>query len=679
MKQKKRCLGQRLVHFSQWTRKPYATFCSIGKVIKICVLVDTLTVVATQAKCESLIDTAQVSSHIDIDEVIVATDRTPVTFTQMVLQPTVISTRQLDAAPQQSLTDFLEYIPSLDIRQRGTNDVQADLSIRGGSTDQNAIIINKINFSDPQTGHNNFALPIDLGNTQKIEIVSGAQSRILGTNALNGAVCFSTPTDTVNSAIARLTVGDYGLYKISVATNLTFNRLSNFAAVAKSHSDGYTENTDFDIQTVYYRGVYKAKNISLNAQFGLTDKKFGSNGFYTLSYPTQYEENMLTIGSIGIETGQRVKVAANVYGRHLRDYYVLVRDNPNIYQNHHLTDVLGANLALETSSRIGRTTLNAEYRNERISSNRLGNIDASRSRRARTSDTIRYDHFYERGYLTVALNNKYTANKFSMSVGAAILQHKSTEIYPGIDLSYAVGNNLRLYAAANRSFRLPTFTDLFYNDPKHKQNPDLKAEKATTYEFGLRAKKSIFEMSGNIYFRHGKNIIDWARTSSIELYEAQNITELNTFGQEVQIIARPAEIAKSKWLTVNSVECGYSHIDVSKTASGYESLYAMDQLKHKFTAAINLQSADRLKVDIRVVYQKRNGNYDSANADGTVETHPYNGFWTFDAGASYKIKWLSVFAEATNIGNSKCFDFSGLQLPERWVKGGVKISIEELR
>lgn len=675
MKQKKRCLGQRLVHFSQWTRKPYATFCSIGKVIKICVLVDTLTVVATQAKCESLIDSVQVGSHIDIDEVIVATDRTPVTFTQMVLQPTVISTRQLDAAPQQSLTDFLEYIPSLDIRQRGTNDVQADLSIRGGSTDQNAIIINKINFSDPQTGHNNFALPIDLGNTQKIEIVSGAQSRILGTNALNGAVCFSTPTDTANSATARLTVGDYGLYKLSAATNLTFSNLSNFAAVAKSHSDGYTENTDFDIQTIYYRGVYKANRFSVNAQFGLTDKKFGSNGFYSLSYPTQYEENMMTIGSIGIETGQQVKVAANVYGRRLRDYYVLVRDNPNIYQNHHLTDVLGANLELETNTRIGRTTLNAEYRNERISSNRLGNADESRSRRARTSDSIRYDHFYDRGYLTVALNNKYTANRFSMSVGAAILQYKGTEIYPGIDLSYAPSNSIRLYAAANRSFRLPTFTDLFYSGPKNKGNIDLKAEKATTYEVGLRAKKSIFEVNGNIYLRQGKNIIDWARTSNTELYVAQNVTKINTFGQEVQVIARPAEIVGSKWLTINTVECGYSHISASKASSGYESLYAFDQLKHKFTAAIGLQSIENLNVDIRLVYQERNGNYDAANAGGTVETHPYNGFWTVDAGASYKWRWLSVFAEATNIGNSKYFDFSGLQLPGRWVKAGVKVEL----
>ena len=126
---------------------------------------------------------------------------------------------------------------------------------------------------------------------------------------------------------------------------------------------------------------------------------------------------------------------------------------------------------------------------------------------------------------------------------------------------------------------------------------------------------------------------------------------------------------------IGTVECGYSHISASKASSGYESLYAFDQLKHKFTAAIGLQSIERLNVDIRLVYQERNGNYDAANADGTVETHPYNGFWTVDAGASYKWRWLSVFAEATNIGNSKYFDFSGLQLPGRWVKAGLKVEL----
>ena len=123
------------------------------------------------------------------------------------------------------------------------------------------------------------------------------------------------------------------------------------------------------------------------------------------------------------------------------------------------------------------------------------------------------------------------------------------------------------------------------------------------------------------------------------------------------------------------MECGYSHISVSKASSGYESLYAFDQLKHKHTAAIDLQSAERLKVDIRFVYQKRNGNYDVALADGTVETRPYNGFCTVDAGAAYSLKWLTVFAEATNIGNAKAFDFSGLQLPGRWVKAGVKVEL----
>jgi len=675
MKQKQLRLGKRLVHFAQWTRKPYASFNSIGKVIKICVLVDTLMICSTQAKCESMVDTAQIGGNVDIDEVIVATDRTPVTFTQMVLQPTVISTRQLDAAPQQSLTDFLEYIPSLDIRQRGLNDVQADLSIRGGSTDQNAIIINKINFSDPQTGHNNFTLPIDLGNTQKIEIVNGAQSRILGTNALNGAVCFSTPENNQNTATASLTFGDFGLYKISAAGNFNLKKTSSFIAAAKSHSDGYTENTDFDIQTIYYRGVLKRDKFNINAQFGLTDKKFGSNGFYTLSYPTQYEENLLTIGSIGFETGHNVKIAANVYGRRLRDYYVLVRDNPNIYQNHHLTDVVGTNSSLETNTIIGRTTLNAEYRNESIMSNRLGDEDLSKRKRTRTCDTIYYDHHYSRDYFTLALNNKYTANRFAISAGLAMLKYKKTELYPGIDLSYTALSNLRFYAALNRSFRLPTFTDLFYKGPKNIGNISLKAEKAITYEVGMRYHKSIFEINGNIYYRKGENIIDWARTSNVELYVAQNITTLNTFGQEIQLIARTKDIIGSKWLTINSIECGYSHIDVSKSTGEYESLYALDYLKHKFTAAIEMQSFEKLKADIRIVYQNRNGNYDISNADGTVSANPYDGFWTIDAGLSYKMRWLTIFAETTNIGNTDNFDFSGLKLPGRWFKGGLKVKI----
>lgn len=675
MKQKNLRLKKRLVHFSHWTHKSYASFCSIGKVIKICVLVDTLMIGATQAKCANLIDTVQVGSNIDIDEVIVATDRTPVTFTQMVLQPVVICTRKLDAAPQQSLIDFLEYTPSLDIRQRGLNDVQADLSIRGGSTDQNAIIINKINFSDPQTGHNNFALPIDLGNTQKIEIVSGAQSRILGTNALNGAVCFSTLADTTNSATASLTYGDFGLYKLSAAGNLKIRKLNNFLTAAKSHSDGYTENTDYDIQTIYYNGVFKTNKFNINAQFGLSDKKFGSNGFYTLSYPTQYEENLLTLGSIGFQTGRLVKIDANVYGRRLRDYYVLVRNNPNLYQNHHLTDVLGSNLGFETNTIIGRTTLNFEYRNESILSNRLGYENTSRHKRARTSDSIYYDHHYRREYFTTALNNKFTTNRFSFSAGFAMLNYKGTEFFPGIDLSYTPLRNLKLYVAANRSYRLPTFTDLFYKGPKNIGSTELKAEKATTYEFGLRTQKSILELNANIYYRRAKNVIDWARTSNVELYVAQNITELNTLGEEVEIIIRPADLLNSKYLSINTIECGYSHIDNSKSTGEYESLYALDYLKHKFTAAIRLQSAEKLTADIRFVYQDRAGNYDIAQTDGTVETRPYSGFWSVDAGISYQWRWITIFAESTNITAAKNFDFSGLTLPGRWTKGGIKVKI----
>ena len=76
---------------------------------------------------------------------------------------------------------------------------------------------------------------------------------------------------------------------------------------------------------------------------------------------------------------------------------------------------------------------------------------------------------------------------------------------------------------------------------------------------------------------------------------------------------------------------------------------------------------------MRFVYQHRNGSYDVAiPVTQQVETHLYNGFATVDAGLSYRGKYASPFVEATNIGNTESFDFSGLNLPGRWVKVGVK-------
>ena len=66
--------------------------------------------------------------------------------------------------------------------------------------------------------------------------------------------------------------------------------------------------------------------------------------------------------------------------------------------------------------------------------------------------------------------------------------------YPGMDLGYRVNQNLKLYSNIGYTYRIPTYTDLFYSSPTTLGNENLKLEKALTKEFGLKYLKNNFNL-----------------------------------------------------------------------------------------------------------------------------------------------------------------------------------------
>ena len=664
-----------MVCFSKWTRKKYAAFNSLGKVIKICVIVDTMTIIATQAKSATMVESEQIVDSVMIDEVSVSSDRVSSSFSQLIVPVAIVKSDDFAAVPQQNLIDALEYTAQIDIRQRGLLGVQSDLSIRGGTPDQNAIILNKINITDPQTGHNNFTLPIDIDNVERVEIIVGQTGRASGVAALSGALCFFTPVDSIDRYRVTVMNGAHGLYKISATASMGSGKLNNFAAASVSHSDGYITNTDFDIHNLFYRGVLAIGKSNINAQVGYTEKHFGSNGFYSLSYPEQYEENESWLASVGTDIDLGVDVSVNAYWRRMNDYYVMERTNPAFYQNHHQTDVFGGNIQLSAVTRFGTTSFGLENRFEKIRSNRLGHA-TGRTEKVHGYDSVFYDHFFDRDYTTASVNHKIVGGRMAVSGGCMVMLSDGLRAYPGIDITYMITNGINLFASVNTGFRMPTFTDLFYKSSKNVGNEDLKVEEVTTYELGTGIGRRLFNARAAAYFKRGRNIIDWARLSDEELYVAQNVTEVNTIGQEFSLTVRTASFFHQKYFVLKQLECAYSHIGIQKSTGDYESLYALDHLRHKLTASVTASSFGKLEANVRLVYQHRNGSYDVVNLETKrVESQPYNGFVTVDAGLSLHNKYTTQFVEMTNIGNAKSFDFSGLQLPGRWLKIGVKVDL----
>ncbi len=668
--------------FKRWNRKSYSVFNSLKKIIKITTLALSYTIVLLPIKVLSQTDTT-ITKNLDLEEVVVSAQKAPIIYSQLSRMVTVINDDEIKLMPVQSVDELLENFSGLDIRQRGANGIQSDISIRGGSFDQNLILLNGVNITDPQTGHHSLNLPIDLNSVERIEILEGPGSRVFGPNAFSGAINIITNQSEQNYTKVGFTAGDFGLFSGNFTSSYKLGNTKHFLSVSRSESKGYTENTDFRQYNVYYNSNFNSKNGNVDFQIGYTNKEFGANSFYTPEYPDQFEEIKTTFTSLKFETGDKIKLIPSVYFRRHQDRFELFRYEPASWysgHNYHLTDVYGIKLDSRITTKLGTTSFGAELRSENIWSNVLGES---------MNDTINAigepDGFYSRNYSRTISNyfleQTVFIGKFSMSAGV-LASWVSTNnfdfnIYPGVDLGYSFKNYFRLFLTANRSLRLPTFTDLYYNGPSNVGNPDLKPEEAWSFEGGLKYNNKILQSHLSYFLRDASNVIEWVRDISADenlKWETQNLTNVKTNGFTFN-----NKINLNKY-TVDNIRLNYTFIDqeASTDNNNFDTKYSLNYLKHNLIINLNQTIYKNLKLLWSFRYQDRAGSYlkYDFNINDYIGDQEFDPYWLFDAKISYRFSIVNVFAEASNILNKSYSDIGNIAMPGRWFKAGFNVKFD---
>ena len=119
-----------------------------------------------------------------------------------------MTAEEVQLLPVTTVADLLQYIPGIDVRQRGASGVQMDPSVRGGSAKQVKVLLNGIDMTDPQTEHYTMDIPIDALLIERIEVLQGTNYAI---DAFSGAINIVTKpkVETPNSKAitAQLTAG----------------------------------------------------------------------------------------------------------------------------------------------------------------------------------------------------------------------------------------------------------------------------------------------------------------------------------------------------------------------------------------------------------------------------------------------------------------------------------------
>ena len=585
---------------------------------------------------------------------------------------TVVDKAEITRTAVQSIDQLLKYVTGLDIRQRGTNGTQADISVRGGSFDQVLVLLNGINITDPQTGHFNLDIPLNLSDVSRVEILEGSSARVLGPNAFSGAINIVTENNEKHALNAELAGGSFNYFAQSVSGNLGTDRFHTFASFSHKSSSGYTANTDFDLSSGYLQSVFNTRHAGkFDLQLAAQLKAFGASGFYSLAFPNQYENSktFLTALNWSMHKG-KFEYSAQAYWRRHHDRFELDYNKPAGW-NYHLTDVTGGKASAAYLSKLGKTTLGIDMRNEHIFSNVLGTkIDSMRAPLETNGFFTREaNRLLSTGYIDQTLNLKRWY--FSLGVASTYTSSYGLNTFGGIDLAYSINDHVRVFANGNTAVRLPTFTDLYYVGPQHTANPDLKPEHSQTLEAGTKILQSSWKLDVVGYYRMAQNVIDWVKPTSTAVWNSENLTSINALGADIS-----AEYYFQHCF-VRKIALSYSYLQLDKSASTFISKYALDYLKHKVVLSVDHSIFKDFSASWKVAYLDRTGSYDANKVYGASSViKNFTPYFMLDGRISWSQKKFDIYGDLNNILNATYADYGGLTQPGTSINVGVRLKLK---
>ncbi len=582
----------------------------------------------------------------NLDEVIIQENRIQIPFSKQSRNISLVDKQQIELSPARSLQEVLSFVPGIDVRQRGVSGVQADIGIRGGSFEQTLMLLNGIKLSDPQTGHHMMNIPVPLVNIDRVEVLKGPASRIFGQNAYTGAVNVITSLSDTRSLRFQGYAGDFGMKGINLAGSLPLGKYKQNLAVSYDDSNGHQYNSDYQVSNIFYEGGLDLNDKnSIRGMIAYTDRTFGANGFYTSAFPDQWESIQTTLASLSHSYDSDVfSLQTRLYGRRNTDEYRLRRNEPEFFQNNHTSDVY----ALETNgsykSKFGVTGFGLELRKEQIESNNLGDHERSLT-----------------GIFLEQLVNLGEKTDIRAGIYSNYYSEYGWKHFPGLEVGFQASKSIRLYSGIGSSFRIPTYTDLYYVGPTNIGNADLQPEQARSFEFG--GKWSHSNLRGElVYFnRYSESVIEWTRTSADEPWQPQNFNEVTFNGVEASAYYRVNPNGKT--VLLKELMLSYNFIDADfSTQEGLESRYALTALRNQLITGVLVGLGEKVEWNTKMRYVER------------ISLDPY---FLLDMRVDYnRLGKLGFFAEASNITNTDYIEAGTVQMPGRWFRAGIMVNLE---
>lgn len=205
-----------------------------------------------------------------LEEIVVQAQRRDQNLSDVPVSVTLVSGAEIEASGIKDMFDLQQNVPGLVVGQSQTT-TSSNFAIRGiGSTANNFGVESSVGlYVDGVYRSRQSSMINELIDVEATEVLRGPQGTLFGKNTAAGAILIRTVAPDVGSANAYVdvTAGDYGLVRLSAATNIGItDNLAFRGTIFSAQRDGYVSDIFLG------EDVYNNRNrLGLRMQLALND------------------------------------------------------------------------------------------------------------------------------------------------------------------------------------------------------------------------------------------------------------------------------------------------------------------------------------------------------------------------------------------------------------------------
>ena len=508
-------------------------------------------------------------SPYSVDPVVTTATREAVAVDDVPFSIDVVSASELRVRNANDLGEALESVPGVSLQSYGgLGDIQT-LSIRGSTANQVLILLDGQRMNTAQSGEIDLStLPLE--SVRSIEVVRGGASAQYGADAMGGVVNIITGGITPSSGsglTAGTGVGSFGTRSAhiggsfdagGVASSIGYRYVrsdNNFSFIGQTGTEVQRQNADITAHALTGRFEYRLSEdggrVLFNGEY--LHQESGDPGSLTFPLSRARKLTRNIIGNLTFEQPFGSHLASlHTYLQVLRfgytdpdSYIPTATDNTNRAAGFELND----NLVL---SKIITFTGGYSFRSDSYTGNSLSG-EPSR---------VTHGLFVQSDIRPLGVEE---ASLYDLSIYPAVRWDHSSDfggsVSPKLGITASMGSPVRFTVKANagRSFRAPTFNDLYWPfDGFTTGNPSLTPERSTDLDAGVViAVRSDAEIHAGLtyYANNVRDLILWQANQS-GLWMPSNIGRAVIHGIESEISCSPIPgVARLTWAltTVSAV------------------------------------------------------------------------------------------------------------------------------